>query len=303
MEAMIHVEKFLTEQQKKQTPAFHLSVDATNTKTILTIQALPQKSSGEITLQKFSDSEYAKKTTLTSSQSNQYALISAPRCKDAALAPLLCYFALRQARLWGCLHVLTEETLPAFFALSPVSTLPRFSSQKISSAIFHAYQQCDAAQRAFIQPYFIREVMETFQGWLNSFFHGSWFNAVASESITQTQYIATLFHAHQFVRYTTRLAARCVTLCDNHELIIESDLKALKADVAYLLNDDVPNAISSEFMVVQEAVTAYRQDPVLMLACPFAAEGMTANISHDFVDHLHAAIQSWGIAAPAESVS
>src|SRR3989338_6727912 len=79
----ITFQKFLTEQQKKQTPAFHLSVDATNTKTILTIQALPQKSSGEITLQKFSDSEYAKKTTLTSSQSNQYALISAPRCKDA----------------------------------------------------------------------------------------------------------------------------------------------------------------------------------------------------------------------------
>lgn len=318
MEAIAHVEKFLTEQQSKSELLFHFSSDTVNHKTSITIQSRDGALSGQISIQKALESDVFSKKLLSEKQLKNVALISAPHTAHAELIPMLCYFALRQARIWGCEHVIAADRMPEFLQLQPLPAHPSISAEQIKHSIFHAFNFCDAAQQQFIQTFFVREIVATFQHWLSHFFTESWFRAVHSESISKKQYIATLFHAHQFVRHTTRLAARCVTLCDNrelrnhylnhlkgeinHELIIESDLKALGVDVEYLLTEDVPNAVSSEFMVVQESVTAYRQDPIAMLACPFAAEGMTANISHDFVDHLYVAIRKWGIEKP-ESVA
>jgi hypothetical protein len=51
----------------------------------------------------------------------------------------------------------------------------------------------------------------------------------------------------------------------------------------------------NEFLSIQESIIGYKQDPVLMLACPLVAEGITAFMRKDFIQHLHNIVSGWGI--------
>jgi len=51
-------------------------------------------------------------------------------------------------------------------------------------------------------------------------------------------------------------------------------------------------------MAVQESVIGFHNDPVLLMASPMAAEGMTAHLDQRFMDALRACVQSWGYERP-----
>ncbi len=284
---------------------------------------------GKISVERAIDSVLQKSTGMTNKQAHNCIILHTPvftfEEHESLLLPMLAYFALRQARILGCQNVIIathhhplDQQLIQLLKLEPISHLPSLHAQRLEYAIHSAYEQCDVSQREFIQSYFIHEILDSFEIWLTTLFQDSWFTAIKTQTISKEQYIASLFNLHQFVKHTTRLAARCVAMCENrdlrnhyiyhlkgevnHEVIIESDLRALRADVNYLLNSHVPHTATAGFMVLQESITGFKRDAVLMLACPFIAEGMTANIGYDFVENLFATIRNWGIKSP-ESVS
>jgi len=294
---------------------------------------------GEITIEKAIDSAFQNSSKLTNKQLHNCAILHIPKIYDTnnsqSLLPVLCYFAMSHARIWKCQNIIFacdfDESIATriieVLRLEPLNhcqtvTINNQShtifAQRIKYAIYNTYELCETIYKSFLQSEFINEILETFEAWLIEFFQDSWCTAIATRSISKEQYITSLYNMHQFVRHTTRLAARCVACSDdrelrnhyiyhlkgeiNHEIIIESDLTGLGVDLDYILNAHVAHKATSKFIVLQESTIGYRQDPVMMLACPFIAEGLTANISHDFVDHLHATIQSWGIDNP-ETVS
>lgn len=284
---------------------------------------------GKISVERATGSALQKTTGMTNKQAHNCIILHTPvftfEEHESLLLPMLAYFALRQARIWGCQNVIIathhhslDQQLIQLLKLEPISHLPSLHAQRLEYAIHLAYEQCDISQRDFIQSYFIHEILDSFEIWLTTLFQDSWFTAIKTQTISKEQYIASLFNLHQFVKHTTRLAARCVAMCENrdlrnhyiyhlkgevnHEVIIESDLRALRADVNYLLHSHVPHTATAGFMVLQESITGFKRDAVLMLACPFIAEGMTANIGYDFVENLFETIRNWGIKSP-ESVS
>lgn len=292
---------------------------------VITLREKNNLQSETIAIEKAVDSALQKQMNLTNKQLHNGVILHAPSNATSTLLPLLSYFALRHARIWRCQNVILQndqsETNPVLcqlLSLEPLNHCPGIFAQRLEYAIHLAYEKCDDAQKQFIQLYFINEILDSFEMWVTELFHGSFFSAIHTQTISKEQYIASLFNLHQFVKHTTRLAARCVALCENrelrnhyihhlkgeinHEVIIESDLKALRADVDYLLRAHVPHTATAEFIVLQESITGYKRDAVLMLACPFIAEGMTANIGSDFVENLFDSIRGWGIKSP-ESVS
>ena len=190
-------------------------------------------------------------------------------------------------------------------------------AQALDYAIYQIYQQCHGEALAMVKKHFMKEVQETVEGWIKQFFQGSWAQAIIQEKISREQYIATLCHWHQFVRQTTQHIARAVANAANrelrnhyiyhfkgeinHELLIEQDLKHFNYDLDFLLNFQMPAEATKEFMAVQESTIGFYQNPVLLLACALAAEGMTASIKPAFLEALYRRIASWGIANPKDA--
>lgn len=321
---------YLRDKMQQYPSPFQLDkqIEQTNNSIIrahITIRDTANDDTAKITIEKAVGSALQKRTKMTNKQLHNCVIIHSLSADTNQLLPLIAYFALRQARIWHCQNIIVEssdqsieKSLCQLLKLEPLSHCSNTNAQRLEYAIHLAYEQCDTQQRQFIQTYFIHEILDSFESWVSELFHNSWFTAIKTQTISKEQYIASLFNLHQFVKHTTRLAARCVALCENrelrnhyiyhlkgevnHEVIIESDLRALRADVNYLLQSHVPHTATAGFIVLQESITGYKRDAVLMLACPFIAEGMTANIGYDFVENLFAAIRSWGIKSP-ESVS
>src|SRR5690606_17039296 len=137
---------------------------------------------------------------------------------------------------------------------------------------------------------------------------------IRQRKLTREQYVYGLSNIYQFVRQTTRLCARAVAYSTttelrthyiqhlngevNHELIIERDLTHLQEDVAYVRDFMAPNGPTQEFMAIQESLIGYHHDPVLMMASPLAAEGVSAHLDEAFVVALKDCIGSWGVERP-----
>ncbi|EKD76951.1 MAG: hypothetical protein ACD_42C00523G0002 [uncultured bacterium] len=326
MQALVHAENYLRDKLKSKESLYQLTIEINHaqegqTTAFITLRDTKNARAGQIYVEKALHSGLQKTVLLTDKQVKNCAIIHAATFTDdhsQTLLPLLSYFALRQARIWQCHNIIALNQENKLLRLAPLAYLPRIFAQQLSYSIYQAYEACDETERAFIQTYFIYEILDTFKLWVTNLFQDSWFSSIKTRSISKEQYVSTLYNLHAFVKHTTRLAARCVAFCEsrelrnhyihhlkgeiNHEVIIESDLKALHADVDYLLQANVAHPATEAFMVLQESITGFKQDAVLMMACPFIAEGMTANISSQFVDDLHATIKTWGIKSP-ESVS
>lgn len=325
MEATKHAKDFLNERINSKPQHYKLEMfDG-----MISVHDMETQAHAKIQIERALHSEMQNTYQLTDHQVKNVIVLHAPTfssedASDSMLA-LLSYFALRQARIMGCEHAIQEISnhpssieMRKIIHLESLSHSPALYAQKINYAMYHAYNHCTQLQRDFIRHHFAHEILDTFHSWVLHLFQESWFTAVKTRTLSKEQYVSTLFNLHAFVKHTTRLAARCVAVCDsrelrnhyinhlkgeiNHEVIIESDLKGLHADTDYLIHHYVPAAATAEFIVLQESIVAFRQDAVMMLACPFVAEGMTANISSRFVTDLHATIQSWGVKSP-ESVS
>lgn len=253
--------------------------------------------------------------------------------KISGVLPAILYFALRYGRILGRQHVVTLIPIPN--PLEPIATMMHLNklsqldtltiskdkllpmAQHLNYSMHQLYEICEKDYLQLINNGFSEEILSIHRHWLNRFYQGAWCQAIVNGTLTKEQYIYSLFNLHQYVRQTTRLAARCVAHSEdlplrnhyinhfngeiNHELIIESDLKALGADIDYLKTKHVPHPATKEFMMVQESTIGYYQDPVLMLACPLAAEGVAAHMSAEFLNKLFMLIASWGIKEPKKA--
>ncbi len=247
--------------------------------------------------------------------------------------PAILYLALRRGRIMGRQDVValiqkpnTNVPLAALLQLDRLSNVEEIErdgytlvavAQRLKYSILHIYKQCSDDELGLIKENFITELLEIHRNWMDRFYHGAWAQSILNGTLKKEQYIYSLYNLHQYVRQTTRLCARCVAHSDNlnlrnhyinhfkgeinHELLIEHDLKTLSADLEYLHESHVPHPATKEFMMVQESTIGYYQDPILMLACPMAAEGIAAHMDEHFIDKLHQTIGSWGIEKPEEA--
>ncbi|MCA9681730.1 MAG: hypothetical protein KC457_06010 [Myxococcales bacterium] len=243
-----------------------------------------------------------------------------PEHQDVVL-PAIAYLALRRARILGHQNVVMvriddDGGLAATLELRPLSANEGSGvvAGRLKRSMIRAWDACGSESQRFLHGLFIAEILETHKRWLQRFFTGSWAQAMAAGSITREQYVCTLENLHQYVRQTTRLAARGIAYARsdalrdhfiyhlrgeiNHELLIERDLARLGEDVDYVKHLCVPDPETKEFMVVQESTIGFHRDPLLLLACPMAAEGVAAHMDAAMLQSLHRAIASWGIADP-----
>ena len=62
-----------------------------------------------------------------------------------------------------------------------------------------------------------------------------------------------------------------------------------------------PNLPTREFMCTQESAIAFYNDPVLMLAAPLAAEGVSGHLGQLFMDKINALVGSCGVKEPQKA--
>jgi hypothetical protein len=263
-----------------------------------------------------SDADLARTVTLSD-------IALDPAHADEAL-PAVLYLALRRARIWERATVAAYVEPGArgaqLLGLERLARLPSAGAripvgQRLDVATHYAYRATSKEMQVFLQRHFVPEVVETLDRWLKGFLDSPWFRAVHEGTLTREQYIFTLANLHQFVRYTTRIIGRAVGFSDdralrnhwlnhlegeiNHELIIEKDLANLGADVDYVVGPMVPQVQNMQFMVTQESMIAFYNDPVMLMAAPFVAEGYTGHLDEKFMNDLERVAKSWGIEKPA----
>lgn len=254
------------------------------------------------------------------------ALISDLRVEDASgpeLAALL-YAVSRRARILDRANLLLVQSetqaqpASAILQLSPCSEqLSTVLTQRVDLAVHYADAALGALGHQVTPRLRAQEVAETVRRWLSNGREWGLFRAVHARTLTRRQYVYALSNIYQFVRHTTRILARCIAHSDstemrshfihhlngevNHELIIERDLKNMGEDVAYVCDHMAPNGPTQEFMAIQEALIGYYADPILLMASPMAAEGVTAHLDQPFVDNLHACMLDWGVKVPEKA--
>lgn len=224
--------------------------------------------------------------------------------------------ALREGHAAAETGGVTFDRLPKVTPVESLGGTFAVRAQRLDLAMHQAGKAMTPAARGALREHFVPEAVETLERWLEVFFANPWFRAVREGTMTREQYVATLSNLHQFVRWTTRLIGRAVSTSKDralrskwlhhlqgevdHELILERDLAALGADVDYVVGAMVPTVDTQSFMVTQESMVAFHQDPVLFLAAPFVAEGFAAHLDAGFVGGLRAAAKRWGVANPRQ---
>jgi hypothetical protein len=163
------------------------------------------------------------------------------------------------------------------------------------------------------------EIVTTVQQRIQRFYDNPWFARLQDGSLTREHYVAVLANMHQFVRWTTRLLGRIVGVTADsplrrhyiehlegeidHDVLLEHDLAYLGADVEYVKNYMVPLVSIQEFMVTQESMAAFHQDPLLFLAVPFSVEGLSGFLPKETLTRLCEAMASWGVDNPKRALS
>lgn len=233
------------------------------------------------------------------------------------------YFATKAARIYNIDIVLTIKDKNDHFPVMTIMGAKEIQNidenkilvgQKVQYSLIKLAEQLPANSNDFVTQEFVNDMYKMFFTWYDDFNKGSWCNALKNKTLTRNQYISTLYNLHSYVKYTTRICARAVAHSDdqflrnnyidhfrgeiNHEILIEKDLKNLGEDVDYLKNQYIPNSKTNAFRILQESTIGFYQDPVLLLACPFVAEGITANFKDELLDDLEATIKSWGMEKP-----
>jgi hypothetical protein len=243
--------------------------------------------------------------------------------------PCLLYLALRRGRIWGRKTIVTyvnnsvnfsadflglEKIENCGMATNELGQCFVAMAQRLDIALHNTYIAASPEIQSFLRLHFVAEVVEALDLWISKFFQTAWFKSIYQGTLTRQQYIYTLSNTYQYVRFTTRLIGRAVSLSDNsdlrrhwlnhlqgeidHEVIIESDLNYLSADVKYVINSMLATNETQEFIVAQESILGFQQDPVIFLAAPFVAEGFSANLDANFLAALEANAKNWGVQNP-----
>lgn len=231
------------------------------------------------------------------------------------------YAGLREARIAGCTEVLAKlESGDAWMAslidLRPIEGAEGVMTQRLDVALARTAAALAKDPDHRLSPnYLADEVGEHLGGFFERIYGSRWFRAVYDQTLTRGQYVYTLSNMHQFVRFTTRILGKCVANAEdpalrvhfirhlqeeiNHERIIERDLEALGEDVDYVRDAMPPNLATRQFMAAQESAIAFHRDPVLLLAAPLAAEGISGHLDGAFMEALHSCAARWGVEDPS----
>ncbi len=244
---------------------------------------------------------------------------------DRSVLPALLYSAGRRARIEGArvVQLACESYRDVAVDLmrlsegSPHSSETPVPWQRLDIAMCALSTQLEGLNTPIASSLMVAETRESVMRWLEPGETWGFFQSVLDGSLSKDEYIYALGNVHQFVRHTTRILGRCIAHGDdsetrrhfinhlngevNHELIVEHDLAHLNADVHFVQHDMPPNLETLEFMAVQESAIAYHQDPLLLVASPLAAEGVTAHMSERFMERLRACISSWGVKSPEKA--
>ena len=262
-----------------------------------------------------------------------------PDARYQTLFSLLIYTAMRWARMQGRTRYVghIEDGMPAFRKMSGCEMYPNLPPRKITVADGHEYMVMPGGGdvnyamhrtfrtlsktlkeycRAVLMP---AELEAAVRDVIADFYTNPWFEAVWDETLTKRQYVAALANLHQYVRWTTRLLATMAgdtadsTLRNfflehlngevDHERMLERDLAHLGEDTDYVINFMSPQPDIFNYMSVQQSLAAFERDPILFMAPPLVAEGLSANMSNDFVKMLERRIASWGTAKPKHAMS
>lgn len=281
-------------------------------------------------------SEFQKRTRLPSSALESAAWLTrvhvAPDAPAGTHAVLL-YSALRQARGWGAVtaaFLMADDQTPtaARYGISPLLSVPRLDvpgtgafrakAQRLDVLLHKTAEEASAAGQTLEPSFLVTEIRETIETlFLDRMQQTRFFQTVEAGTLTREQYVYMLTQLHQFVRYTTRLLGRCVALSDesnmrnhfihhltgeiNHEVIIEKDLEYLGEDAQYVKLHAQPNLATRQFMTTQESAIGFYSDPVLMLAAPLAAEGVSGHLDGRVMEKLHTLMASWGVKEPKKA--
>lgn len=230
------------------------------------------------------------------------------------------YEALRRGRIAGRTEVVvpgpaTTSGLATLLDLRSPGDAPGALAQRLDLALDRVALAMADVGAAPTPDSLAQEVGAHLEGFLARIYASRWFRAVYDKTITRGQYVYTLSNMHQFVRFTTRILGLCVANADdpalrvhyirhldeevNHELIIERDLKALGEDVEFVTDRMAPNLATRQFMAAQESVIGFHRDPVLLMAAPLAAEGISGHLDQAFLDALHETAAGWGVPEPS----
>ncbi|MDC0722201.1 hypothetical protein [Nannocystis bainbridge] len=242
-------------------------------------------------------------------------LDAAPGTPELAL---LLYVALQRARIWRRTAVVSAEpSLAAAPMQLSALALRGLRAAPLDEAMHRLFAACDDDGRALSTGRFGAEATACLSRHAESFAENAWCRAVHAGRLAREQYVATLANTHQYVRYTPRLLARAISVCDDeplrdhftrhfrgeqkHDRLIEADLRYLEADVEFVLRAMVPWGPTLAFMSVQESMVAFHQDLTCFLAAPFVAEGLAARVGPLVLDDLAGNIRRWGYREPARA--
>jgi GNAT superfamily N-acetyltransferase len=262
-----------------------------------------------------------------------------PHFRGVGLAPALIYSLFREGRILGRKTAIglfdDTDAVPAHLTgaleLKQIPAVP-FTGYKgrtlalktmiadISFGMHRCWNQMsDELRNSTMRPLLADEVIRTVLLETERFYDNPWFHRVKEGTLTRGQYVDFLSNNHQFVRWTTRILARIAGIAEDrelrnhyishlsgeidHELLIESDLRHLGADVNYVCNFMTPCLDVGHFMGIQESLVGFRADPILMLAVPIAIESLTAHLNSQFLRDLRHSIRNWGVAEPDKAMS
>jgi hypothetical protein len=299
--------------------------------------ALVERASGQCvafaTVLHAEGSDFQTRTRLPSSALEQAIYLTrvhvSPSAPSGTQAVLL-YAALRHGRGGGrtmAAFLMADDDTPTArrYGIAPLLSVPRLDlagvgafrakAQRVDLMLYHASEEASKAGQPLEPLFLVGEVLDTINHlFLDKVGQSQFFLAVDAGTLTREQYVYTLTQLHQFVRYTTRLLGRCVGASPdtelrthfihhlkgeiNHEIIIERDLEHLGEDTHYVKEVAQPNVPTREFMCTQESAIAFYNDPVLMLAAPLAAEGVSGHLGQLFMEKMNALVASWGVKEP-----
>jgi hypothetical protein len=262
------------------------------------------------------------------SSANGSYYVGRPFLREPGLLPLVYYLAVRDARRKQRTLLLAETADPVALsrtlgvdgsgaARPAIATVAERTliGVDVQQAAFTTVSLLPERHREWVADnLFTDELEQTVRDRAREFYQTAFFGRIFDGNLTRTQYIESVANNHQFVRWTTRLLARLVAMTADqrlrrhfiehlngeidHDVLLENDLRYLGADPDYVRCHMVPCREIQQFMVVQESVIGFHQDPVVALAVPFAIESATALMDVSFIEALRKCIGSWGYSSP-----
>lgn len=234
---------------------------------------------------------------------------------------LALYIAMRRQRMRQRTHYVAlvdrlDCPLVQLLRATPIRDASQIAVHgRIDEAMLRCFERLSETERDEVRGSgFVEEIRAVVMTGVQAFVASPFFEAARAGTLTQAQYVHATANNHLFARYTTRILGMAVAACDdpglrahfadhlsgevNHELWLEQDLAYLDADVDYVKHRMVPDAPIVKFNLIQEAMVAFRRDPVVFMAVPIVIEGVAAFLPPETIEALRSCIRSWGYDRP-----